>query len=335
MNGEEKNTEIFEQTNDHTQTTDISEQAEKSTRVRVYKVAFMCLAAAVFGGVLAVLRSLVLFGDYSPIIALYPNGTVNTALWVCTALFGALLFSLAFLFLRGDEKYKINYSGIGMTFAGSLLSFSFAALAFSIIVISKKDEVSLSTLDSVLIALSLVAAVAFFADAFAKRDVLGVDASVVLKLFAAICCLFITFYFYFDATTAIHNTNKKFATLAFTAALLSILYGAKAFLKKTNKAFFVAVNLLCVCYSLAYAVPNLVWYFREGSPLLLNVFFDVVCIALGIFGGMTLLCFERADDQELVSETEEESSLQTSDTENEKDTPDTETEQVSETIEEE
>ena len=257
---------------------------------------FLSFAALVCGGALAYIRSLILFGGYDNRICLYPNGALNTAFNICTAIFGVLLAAFAFIVLRGKEKYTVKQGGVGLIFSQSLTSLSFAALAFSVIFITKKAEASLSTFDSVLVALSLVSAVAFFASAFADKETLGVDAGVLLMLFASACCLFITFYFYFDKTTAIHNTNKKFATLAFSAALLAVFYGSKAFIKKTNKAVFAALNLLCVCYSTMYAVPNLIWYFKTSSPLLLNVFFDVVCLSLGILSFVTLLSFERAED---------------------------------------
>ncbi len=275
--------------------TDISAKINASPK-KSLKLIILCAVALIFGGVLAAIRSMILFGEYDNSICLYPSGTLNSALGLGAVLFGVILAVLAFLLLRGEGTYKIAYDSIGMIFSESLLSLSFAALALSVIVAAKKAEVSLTTFDSVLIALSLVSAVSFFADAFAKKDVLGVDANVVLKLFASVCCLFITFYFYFDRTTAIHNTNKKYATLAFAAALLSILYAAKVYLKKTNKVVFATVNLLCICYTLAYAVPNLVWFFKESEPLLLNVFFDVVALALCIMSGMSLLSFEKVKD---------------------------------------
>ncbi len=295
-----ENTEIKEQCD--TSDTQGAELLPVGGERKYNKFAILCLVSLMCAGVLAVLRSLILFGDYDNKICLYPNGALNTALMTCTVVFFVLLSALAFISLRGEGKYKINYGSVGMIFSQSLASFSFAALAFSIIVITKKEEMSLGVFDSVLIALSLVAAVSFFSDAFAKKETLGVDASVVLKLFSSICCLFVTFYFYFDKTTAIHNTNKKFATLAFVAALLTTLYAAKAYVGRVNKIVFASANMLCVCYSVAYAVPNLVWYFKASSPLLINVFFDVVSLALAIVSAMTLLCFERAEDATLQTE---------------------------------
>ncbi len=266
---------------------------------------FLSFAALIFGGALSYIRSLILFGGYDNRICLYPNGALNTAFNICTAVFGVLLAVLSFIVLRGKEKYTVKQGGVGLIFSQSLTSLSFAALAFSVIFIAKKAETSLSTFDSVLVALSLVAAGAFFASAFADKETLGVDAGVLLTIFASACCLFITFYFYFDKTTAIHNTNKKFATLAFSAALLAVFYGSKAFIKKTNKAVYAALNLLCVCYSIMYAVPNLIWYFKTSSPLLLNVFFDVVCLSLGALSFATLLSFERAEDAQTEEQVED------------------------------
>ncbi len=271
-----------------------NEPARKKRKAALVLLSVLCV---LFGIVLLTLRLLILFSDYDNSICLYPYGALNTAFGVCTASFVLVLIVLSFVFMRGEGKYKINYSSIPLTFSQSLLSFSFAALAFSVIFIAKRAETSLSTFDSVLIALSLVSAVAFFADAFASNETLGIDAGVVLKIFACACCLFITFYFYFDKTTAIHNTNKKLATLAFSAALLAIFYSVKAYVKKTNKAVFVALNLVTVTLCVMYSVPNLVWYFKNSEPLLLNVFFDVVCLSLGILSLSALLSFERAADE--------------------------------------
>ncbi len=299
MNNSTENTEIkiTEQIKD----TDVGQANHKKLNLP----AVICLAAVLSGGILAVLRSLVLFGGYDNRTALYPFGALNTALWICTVGFGVALAALAYVLLKKEGGYRIYSDSVGMIFSQSLVSFSFAALAFSIILLSKKAQASLDMLDSVLIALSLVAAVAFFSDAFAKKDVLGVDASVVLKLFASVCCLFVTFYFYFDGTTAIHNTNKKFATLAFVAGLLAILYTAKSYIKTTNKLLFVSVNALCVAYCMAYALPNLIWYFSVGTHLLLNVFFDVVALALGIWSGMTLISFVPSSEESVQEKTEE------------------------------
>lgn len=260
------------------------------------KYAYAALVAFLLGGVLAVIRSLILFGDYDNKIALYPNGHLKTALIAGVVLFSTALAAVAYFLTKTDRKYRLAYENTGMIFSQSLLAFSFAALAFSIFLASKVAQVSLSTFDSVMICLSLIATVAFVSEAFSKKDTLGTDASVILKLFGPICCLFITFYFYFDKTTPIHNSNKKVATLAFVAALLSLLYGIKSFVGNAKKSVYVGTALLSVCYATAYAIPNLVWYFRVGTPMLLNVFFDVLAFALGAYCAMSLMCFEPIDN---------------------------------------
>jgi len=270
---------------------------QKKNRGGIGKYTLACFAAFLLGGVLAAIRSLILFGEYDNKIALYPNGTAKTTLVACFVCFSVLLAAAAYFVTKDKKKYRLAYESTGMIFTQSLLAFSFAALAFSIFFASKAAQTPLSTFDSVMIALSLIAAVAFISEAFSKKDTLGTDASVILKLFGPLCCLFITFYFYFDKTTPIHNSNKKVATLAFAAVLLSLLYGTKAFVGNAKKIAYVCPTLLSVCYATAYAVPNLVWYFKVGSPLLLNVFFDFLTLALGAYSAMSLMSFELTDKE--------------------------------------
>ena len=269
------------------------------------KYTFAALVAFLFGGVLAAIRSLILFGEYDNRIALYPNGDMKTALVAGFVLFSAALIVLAYFVTKDERKYRLAYESTGMIFSQSLLAFSFAALAFSIFFASKVSNPPLSTFDSVMTCLSLIATVAFISEAFSKKDALGTDASVILKLFGPICCLFITFYFYFDKTTPIHNSNKKVATLAFVAALLSLLYGIKAFVGNAKKMVYASTTLLSVCYATAYAIPNLVWYFRVGKPMLLNVFFDVLAFSLGAYAAMSLMSFEPIDDAENTQDADE------------------------------
>ena len=136
--------------------------------------------SVLFGGILTCFRQLILFGEYDNRICLYPNGFLNSALNISIVAFALIAFVLSFVLLRGEGKYRIKQDSALVIFSQSLTSFSFAALAFSVVFAAKKAQVSISTFDSVLIALSLVAAVAFFSEAFASRETLGVDASVVL-----------------------------------------------------------------------------------------------------------------------------------------------------------
>ena len=92
-------------------------------------------------------------------------------------------------------------------------------------------------------------------------------------------------------------------------------------IKKTNKIAFVMLNMLCVGYCMMYSVPNLVWYFKTSTPLLLNVFFDVVTLALGILGAVTLLSFERVEKSDEAEQVTEKNEAEISDQEPTNDEP--------------
>lgn len=176
---------------------------------------------------------------------------------------------------------------IARCFTGALLGFGFCALGISTFIATKMNTLPLSRFDGVLIVLSLVCAASFFMEL--KDGVLGKEASVVLMLFRPVCCLFVSFYFYFDSSTVIHDSNKKMATLFFATVLLALLYEVKMKLVPAKIPVFASLNALSLAYSIMYGVPNIVWYFTQGESLMLSIFFDIVVVMLGLWSVMCIL----------------------------------------------
>ena len=193
-----------------------------------------------------------------------------------------LLFGGA-LFVSKKNPYKLNFSGVGMTFSHSFLGLCFLGLGIATFIRAKIEVVSLSRLDSVLIVLSLVSAASFFMEAFGTDVGLGHDATTVMMLFRPITCLFISFYFYFDTTRVIHSSNKRLATLFYALVLLTLLYAVKFRTQKPRIYVFMSFAALSVSYGIMYCVPNIVWYVFHGEELVLNIFFDLLAVALTIW----------------------------------------------------
>ncbi len=248
----------------------------------------LCAIALLCGGVLAALRIKVLFGAYDPATGLYPR-CPDTAAFEIGMLALSLSLALGGLMFVSIKDCRIVPIPIVRDFSGALLGFAFLAVAVSTYVSSKVNMIALSRFDGVLIVFCLVCAASFFMEAFSKSDVLSKEAATLLMLFRPVCCLFISFYFYFDSKTVIHDSNKKMATLFFAAVLLSLLCEVKMKLTKTRIVLFASLYALSLCYSIMYAVPDLVWYFVQGDSLMLSVFFDVAAAALGIWSAVCIL----------------------------------------------
>ena len=259
------------------------------------KFRLLCIAGAVFGVIVAAIRSLIIFGEYDNKIALYPNGAMQTAFWISLAAFALILFVAAVLLGKGKEKYRPDFEPMPVLFSQSLCAFSFAALAFVIILTSKSTDKLYQVLDSLLIVLSLISAASFFMQAYAKKESLSADAQTFLKCFGPICTLFIAFYMYFDKSSVIHNTNKQIATVAFVFSLLFLLYSVKLYVSRVKLGIYAFWCSATVFVSVAYAVPNIVWFFMKRSPLLINVFFDILVISLGVYAACVLCSVKRAD----------------------------------------
>ncbi len=257
------------------------------------KTVLLFIAVLVCGSVLAGLRMNILFGEYDASIDLYPKNSANAVFETALLIISVLLIFSGLLFCSKNTKYRPGFSGVAVTFSHSLLGLCFLALGFSRFIGSKLEGRSIGRFDSVLIILSLVCAASFFMEAFSKDSQLGFDAVTVMMLSRPICCLFISFYFYFDATTVIHNSNKKMATLFFALVLLTLLYCVKFRTESAKMPVFVSLTALSLCYGVMYAVPNLVWFFMHGEELLLSVFFDITSAALSIWCGVCLLTIKQ------------------------------------------
>lgn len=252
------------------------------------KTAVLCVAAVVFGAVTAAVRTLILFGGEGTPVSLYPNGGLTDVFAVLLLLFSVML-CLGVCIFNGESKRLTPNKGNGaMVFSGTLLGFCFLALALSVFFSAKLNETPLTMLDAVLTVLSLISSVSFFSDAFAKEQ-LSEEASIVMMLSRPICCLFITFYFYFNSSTVIHDSNKKTATLAFVFMLLSFMYGIKYHTGKPKTKSYISFTLLAVFYTIVYSLPNLVWFFAAGESLLRSVFFDLLPLAFCVYSAASLL----------------------------------------------
>ena len=252
----------------------------KTTRIRSF---LCCGCALLLGAVLAALRINILFTSFDPKTDLYPRGEATTLFETLLLVFCVASLLCGLLFLSKENPYKINFSGIAMTFSHSFLGLCFLGLAFASFVTSKIRGVSLSRFDAVLVIFCLVCAVSFFMEAFGKEGQLGYDATTVLMLFRPVTCLFISFYFYFDASTVIHNSNKKLATLFFAVVMLTLLMTVKFRAAAPRVSTFVSLALLSIVCGVMYAVPNLAWFFAYGEGLVLSVFFDLLTVALVIW----------------------------------------------------
>lgn len=254
--------------------------AMKKTKL---KALILCLGSVICGIILATLRINVLFGAFDNAIGLYPKDESTAVFDTALIITSILLLLGGLLFCERKSSFKLNFSGIAMTFAHSFLGFCFLGLGFSSYITAKMNEIPLSRLDAVLVILSLVCTVSYFMEAFGRGGQLGHDATTVLMLFRPVCCLFISFYFYFDSTTVIHNSNKKLATLFFALVLLTLLSAVKFRVQKPKMATFMSFVALSVSCGIMYFVPDLVWFFSTGEGLMLSVFFDVLAVALTIW----------------------------------------------------
>ena len=252
----------------------------KTTRI---KGLILCLGSVMCGGILAALRTNVLFGAFDNTIGLYPKDGATAIFDMALIVTSIVLFLGGLLFCERKSSYKLNFSGIAMTFAHSFLGFCFLGLCVSSYLTAKINGMPLSRLDAVLIILSLVCTASYFMEAFANGGQLGHDTTTVLMLFRPVCCLFISFYFYFDSTTVIHNSNKKLATLFFALILLALLSAVKLRVQKPKMVLFMSSAALSVSYGIMYFVPDLVWFFSRGEGLMLSVFFDILALALTIW----------------------------------------------------
>lgn len=270
----------------------------KITRI---KSTVLCVAAVLFGMLLAALRMSILFGSFDPAIDLYPKGSARDTL-ESVLFFGSLVLLLGgALFVSKENRYKLNFSGVTMTFSHSFLGLCFLGLAIATFIRAKIGEVSLSRLDSVLIVLSLVSAASFFMEAFGTDAGLGHDATTVMMLSRPITCLFISFYFYFDTTSVIHSSNKRLATLFYALVLLTLLYAVKFRTQKPRVFVFMSFAALSVSYGIMYCIPNVVWFVLRGDELVLNIFFDLLALALTVW---CLVCVLSVRTLELVSREE-------------------------------
>ena len=252
----------------------------------------LLLASFVLGGVCAALRILVLSSDYIHSEGLYQNGRYYELFSAFAVGAGLVLFLLGLTFAAGKMRYTIREGSLLSIFANAFCGFCFLALAFSIFLSAKISGVGLARLDSVLVVLSLVCAVSFLLEAFSRQDNLSADALLIMMLSRPVVCLFISFYFYFDSSTVIHNSNKKVATLFFAIALLSLLYFVKLRCTEGKGWIFASVTAVSICYGITYVVPNLFWYFTKGEPMFLGIPFDVVGVALLTWLSSALLSLE-------------------------------------------
>ncbi len=266
----------------------------------------LCLCAILFGTIESALRSLILFGEYSNDIALYPRNTTTLVFAVSAILFTAVLLCFGLLFNSKDkDAWYVCESGASMFF-GSLVGFCFLAFAITVMLAAKVNGTSLGTIDGVMIVLCLICAVSYIAGGLGMEKTLGSDAAAIMMLSRPIACLFIAFYFYFDQTTVIHNSNKKAATIFFVAALLTLLYSQRKNVGKPVSALYISFALCTVCHSLMYSVPNLIWYAKVGEPLLVNVFIDVISLVLGLLSAVYLMNVRSGGEEcEPISDGEE------------------------------
>lgn len=242
-----------------------------------------CGIALLLGAVLAALRINILFTTFDPKTDLYPRDAMTSTFEVVLLVFCIASLLCGLLFMSKRSLYKINFSGIAMTFSHSFLGLCFLGLSFASFITSKIREVSLSRFDAVLVIFCLVCAVSFFMEAFGKEGQLGYDATTILMLFRPVTCLFISFYFYFDTTTVIHDSNKRLATLFFAVVLLTLLMTVKFRAATQRVSAFISLALTSIVCGVMYAVPNLVWFFSYGEGLVLSIFFDLLTVALVIW----------------------------------------------------
>ena len=257
----------------------------------------VCALSVLNGTLLALLRMNILFGSsYIPSTGLYPEGTHTSAFETGLIVLSLSLMNYGFLFSSRGRRYEFVRLPVAGTFAGGLAGFGMLALGVSVFISAKISGESLTRFDSILVILSLVCAASFLMEAFSGEEKLSPDGVSVLMLFRPICCLFISFYFYFDSTTVIHDSNKKMAILFFAAVLLSLLYEVKMRVTRARTSTFVILNALSLCYGIMYAVPGIVWYFASGEALVLSVFFDVAVLFLSVWCAVRLISLTSRTD---------------------------------------
>lgn len=256
----------------------------------------VCALSALSGVLLALLRMNILFGSYISSTGLYPEGTHTSAFETGLIVLSLSLAVCGFLFSSRGIRYEFVRLPVAGAFAGGLAGFGMLALGVSVFISAKISGESLTRFDSILVILSLVCAASFLMEAFSGEEKLSPDGVSVLMLFRPICCLFISFYFYFDSTTVIHDSNKKMAILFFAAVLLSLLYEVKMRVTRARTSTFVVLSALSLCYGIMYAVPGIVWYFASGEALVLSVFFDVAVLFLSVWCAVRLISLTSRTD---------------------------------------
>ena len=250
-----------------------------SNRTKI-KCMLMLFASLLCAAVCGAFRFLIITTEYDHTEGLYPGGGNTDMLYAVIVASTLLLICLGAMFGSKSTEYTIK-DGTPLTlFANTFAGLGFLALAFSIFLSAKAVGVGLGRLDAVLVVLALVCSVSFLLEAFSREGAITGDALHIMMLSRPICCLFISFYFYFDSSTVIHNSNKKIATLFFTAALLSLLYLVKIRITDSRIWSFMSFSAISVCFGITYFVPNLIWYFTEGEPMFLGIVFDIVCVAV-------------------------------------------------------